>query len=123
MPFRCKAFARLNDCANGDEADVFVQTRKTQSPYLHRLYSIDLDSVLVDWEFTQERSQTLNLGWAREEHFLIILLFSPIFTQFFLNLVFRSSCTGEGPGYAIEFTLVFDSRLIKFIVPERLATI
>ena len=29
MPLRCKVFARLNNCANGDEADVsFVQTQK-----------------------------------------------------------------------------------------------
>ena len=34
MPLRCKVFARLNNCANGDEADVsFVQTQKTQSHY------------------------------------------------------------------------------------------
>ena len=37
----------------------------------------------------QGRSQTLNLGWAREEHnissfFLILRLFSPIFPQFFI---------------------------------------
>ena len=33
----CWAFAWLNDCINGDEADVtFVQTRKTQSLYLHQ---------------------------------------------------------------------------------------
>ena len=29
MPLRCKIFARLNNCANCDEADVsFVQTQK-----------------------------------------------------------------------------------------------
>ena len=34
VPLRCKYFARLNNCANGDEADVsFVQTQKTQSHY------------------------------------------------------------------------------------------
>ena len=34
VPLRCKVFARLNNCANGDEADVsFVQTQKTQSLY------------------------------------------------------------------------------------------
>ena len=34
LSLRCWAFAWLNDCANGDEADVtFVQTRKTQSRY------------------------------------------------------------------------------------------
>ena len=34
MPLRCKVFARLNNCANCDEADVsFVQTQKTQSLY------------------------------------------------------------------------------------------
>ena len=32
VPLRCKVFAILNNCANGDEADVsFVQTQKTQS--------------------------------------------------------------------------------------------
>ena len=51
----------------------------------------------------QGRSQTLNLGWAREEHFLILLLFSPIFfLTFFLNLALRvgGSPTCEGPGYS-----------------------
>ena len=34
LSFRCWAFAWLNDCANGDEANVtFVQTQKTQSLY------------------------------------------------------------------------------------------
>ena len=34
MPLRCKVFARLNNCANGDEVYVsFVQTQKTQSHY------------------------------------------------------------------------------------------
>ena len=36
LSLRCWAFAWLNDCANGDEADVntFVQTRKSQNLYL-----------------------------------------------------------------------------------------
>ena len=39
MPLRCKVFARLNNCANCDEADVsFVQTQKTQSLYFVWVY-------------------------------------------------------------------------------------
>ena len=34
------------------------------------------------WNKEQGRCQTLNLGWAREEHFLILLLFSHIFPHF-----------------------------------------
>ena len=52
------------------------------------------------------QSQIFNLGWAREEHFLIfLLLFFPVFPQFFhiffFNLVLwvGSSPTWEGPGY------------------------
>ena len=59
----------------------------------------------------QGRSQTVNLGWAREEHFLkflILLLFSSIFPKFFLifflNLMLRvgGSPTRKGPGYATD---------------------
>ena len=43
--------------------------------------------------YQQGRSQIFNLGWAREDHFLILLLFSSIFPVFFLifflNLMLR----------------------------------
>ena len=61
MPLRCNVFARLNNCANCDEADVsFVQTQKTQS-----LYSLDFDNPDTDesqadiapWDVTHQPTQ------------------------------------------------------------------
>ena len=58
------------------------------------------------------RSQTLNLGWARDVHFLICPHFSIIFSPFFLNLSsFSSSIWSSGwaawpPGKALAMPLV-----------------
>ena len=63
-------------------------------------------------QFLQGRSQTLNPGWARKQHFLnfssfsyISLIFPQFFSIFFLNLGLRvgGPPTREGPGYATEF--------------------
>ena len=50
---------------------------------------------------------SINLGWAKEEYFLILLLYSPIFPPFFLifflNLVLR---VGSTPGKALATPLI-----------------
>ena len=60
----------------------------------------------IDGKYQQGCSQTLNPGWAREEHFIIspYSIISPIFLIFFLNLVPQvgGSPTWEGPGKASE---------------------
>ena len=63
--------------------------------------------------YKQRRGQTLNLGWAREEHFLIFLLFSPTFHQFssFSSSIWSSGraarpATREGPDYATDLKVV-----------------
>ena len=71
----------------------------------------------------QGRSQTLNLRWAREEHFLIFPNFFIIFSQFSsFSSSIKSSGPGwvskpptcEGPGYTTE---VMGGHL--FVLPER----
>ena len=45
----CCAFAWLNDCANGDEADfTYVQTQKTQSLITH-LVQFSMCTAIINW--------------------------------------------------------------------------
>ena len=54
LSLRCWAFAWLNDCANGDEADfTFVQTQQTQSLYFFNLTFFQFKS-----ESTTSRSRS-----------------------------------------------------------------
>ena len=98
---------------------------KKSSSFTYSLYNSKLTVmptyILLDKTFYQNlhinlipqtgHSQTLNLRWATEEHFLIfphsyIIFshFSLIFLQFFLNSVLwvGSLPTREGPGFAID---------------------
>ena len=69
MPLRCKVFARLNNCANGDEADVSFVQKKAKS-----LMPLDLGGILPQIKLEHDLCASQNyLHFFFKEIFLSIL--------------------------------------------------